>query len=146
MLEIFWEFSSRLSFSVSVLISSAGAKMRCIFGTWIFILSLTAVLAAPATKLQKRGSFVIRQVGSTEYVRVGAVEMRKAFTKYGWTVPQALHDSAASVTEAADQSRNSTVRVAAASKPTEGETQFLVPVSIAGQTLHMNLDTGSSDL
>lgn len=121
--------------------------MQCIFGIWLVILSLTAVSAVPAAKLRKRGSFVIEQVGHSEHVRVGAIEVRKAFTKYGWTVPQALHDSATSFIEAAAaEDGNSAVRVAATSNPTQAETQFLVPVSISGQTLHMNIDTGSSDL
>ncbi|KAI9789403.1 MAG: hypothetical protein M1816_006063 [Peltula sp. TS41687] len=120
--------------------------MRCILGTWLVILSLSAALAAPATKLRKRGSFTIKQVGHSEHFRVGSIEVRKAFTKYGWAVPQALHDSATSSIEAAAaKDANSTVRVAAAPKSAQAETQFLVPVSIAGQELHMNIDTGSSD-
>ena len=121
--------------------------MRSTINICVALLSITAVLAAPpAAKTRKGRSYSIDRIENPNHVRVGAVAMRKAFGKYGWDMPQIAQKDAAALSQGKGSDGSSGIRVAASSTPSAAETQFLVPVTIAGQTLAMNIDTGSSDL
>ncbi|KAL8853517.1 MAG: hypothetical protein Q9221_001676 [Calogaya cf. arnoldii] len=120
----------------------------------------SAVLATP-TKAGK-GSFKIqRRRIPARSLSSGAAELGKAYRKYGWDVPAGLskkvstHNSRAlgDPAEGDDDTRNipageeeddDTGNIPADEE--EGDVSFLSPITIGGQPMMMNFDTGSSDL
>ena len=95
----------------------------------------------------------------------GVVVLAKSYRKYGHKVPQSVGDtlkathgvetnekaaavagSAISSSSKVAQSGRGTGVGQVASYPANEGAEYLVPVTIGGQTLQMNLDTGSSDL
>lgn len=104
---------------------------------------LSAVSAAPTTP-EKDSFKVQRRRISSRSAPNGAAALGKTFRKYGWEVPDATSRKVTTSQElAADPIRGEgTVKAT----PEEGDASFLSPVSIGGQTLMLNFDTGSSDL
>lgn len=120
--------------------------MRCILNGALLSSLACAVVAAPAATPAKPGkgkSFIVKRFENPNYVRVGAAAVRQAYGKFGWDLPHAFQGVGAA---SPNDTVGDDVRVAAAGGFIPGETQFLVPVTVGGQALHMNLDTGSSDL
>ena len=66
-------------------------------------------------------------------------EMERAYRKYGFSVSQSMHQAAI----------NATIRIAQEGEteatPEEGDSMFLSPVTVGGQELMINFDTGSAD-
>ncbi|KAF2124713.1 Asp-domain-containing protein [Dothidotthia symphoricarpi CBS 119687] len=113
---------------------------------------LTAALAFASTalanpvqldKLEKRSTFSVEQVKHSTYLKNGPAQIAKTFRKYGKTVPDhilAAADNAASVSAAA-------VTGTVPANPSDSyDSSYLSPVTIAGKTVHLDFDTGSSDL
>ena len=101
---------------------------------------LDLVSAAPAkTQLQPRSFKVKRhRVGKQHRHPVNA--LIKAYNKY-----QAGSGGAPFMEQVVtDDPVKTTGKVT--NTPTQGDVEFLSPVQIGGQTVHMNFDTGSSDL
>jgi aspergillopepsin I len=93
------------------------------------LLSMTA-----ASPLEKRGAFSVTQKLNTNFVRNGPAAYAKGFTKFNKPLP---HDLA--VATGNDGSVSAT--------PTDQfDSEYLCPVSIDGQTLNLDFDTGSADL
>ncbi len=99
----------------------------------LLLSSVGGVLAAPA--LVSRGkSFSIPAVRNENYVRNGTAAMLKAYAKYGLKSlePDSIlgkrQDSAVTAT------------------PDNQDVEYTCPVSIGGQTLNLDFDTGSADL
>ncbi len=97
-------------------------------------LLLTAVLAAPARPQRKGRSFKVDRVRRSNHVRNGPAALRKAYNKYGWTMPETVTHATGGETGDVPAT------------PKQGDAEFLSPVSIGGQTLMLDFDTGSSDL
>ena len=78
----------------------------------------------------------------------GGVAMRKAYTKFGIEGTGLLPELAVKTTlvpaEKAASSSGETGDVTAT--PVQDDAEFLSPISVGGQTLVMDFDTGSSDL
>lgn len=108
--------------------------MQLLSALLLVALLWTAVLAAPARPQHKGRSFKIDRVRRANHVRNGAAALKKAYRKYGWTVPQ-------TVSHASGGESGSVTAT-----PQQGDAEFLSPVSIGGQTLMLDFDTGSSDL
>ncbi|KAL8692720.1 MAG: hypothetical protein Q9218_002309 [Villophora microphyllina] len=107
----------------------------------LLLLSLTS--AAPTHFEQKSFKIHRRQI-STLTSPDGIAALRKAYGKYGWTVPEALNSTveAPQVLAKGDPGEEGSVNVS----PEEGDGSFLSPIKIGGQTMMMDFDTGSSDL
>ncbi|KZP18683.1 aspartic protease PEP1 [Athelia psychrophila] len=89
--------------------------------------------AAVATPVEKRvGNFSVLQTKNEKFVANGPMAYAKAYTKFGKTMPA---DLAAAV--------SGTVK---ASPEDAYDSEYLCPVSIGGQTLSLDFDTGSADL
>ncbi|KAI4259314.1 MAG: hypothetical protein L6R42_004632 [Xanthoria sp. 1 TBL-2021] len=122
--------------------------MRSIHLYLLSAISLSsAVLAAP-TKTGK-GSFKIqRRRISARSLGGGAAELGKAYRKYGWDVPTALSDKSSTHKSLAlgdpKDPDDDTGNIPADEE--EGDVSFLAPITVGGQPLMMNFDTGSSDL
>ena len=135
--------------------------MRCILGSLLIVaiwvaMGVQAVPAPAPARVPvptKEKSFIIKRVENPRYVRVGSVAVRHVFGKYGWDLPSSLvdddkdNDRGTPVVKSLDKNNSTSgVHIAAGSHSSSAETQFLVPVTVGGQALVMNLDTGSSDL
>ncbi len=100
-------------------------------------LLLTAVLGAPATVQHTKRSFKVNLVRRSNHVPDGPTALRRAYKKFHWEVPQSLTQSRVQTgAETGDASAN----------PERGDTEYLSPVNIGGQSLMLNFDTGSSDM
>jgi len=110
--------------------------------TVLVLVSLLASAAlsspTPQNRVQKR-SFIhrVRRSVNTYGPSAGAAAMAKAYRKYGFQL-----DSIPAVSNAAATAETGQV----AAVPAEDEAEYLEQVSIGGQMLTMEFDTGSSDL
>lgn len=87
-------------------------------------------LAAPAPV--KRGtSFTVNQ-GPEKPYQAGPVILQKAYSKYNKVAPEAVQKAAS----------NGSVTAT----PEQYDAEYLCPVTIGGQTLNLDFDTGSADL
>ncbi|TLD15233.1 hypothetical protein PspLS_10637 [Pyricularia sp. CBS 133598] len=141
--------------------------MRSIINLLYLALLASLVSAAPANNqkrsIQKR-SFKVDRVRNLNFKgHNGPRELMKAYAKYSMPVPQGLLDAIAaqgkpefksqSVGEsrisAADPSTNLTKAAGVGlvtATPEAGDVEYLSPVTIGGQTMNLDFDTGSSDL
>ncbi|KAL9046630.1 MAG: hypothetical protein Q9214_000582 [Letrouitia sp. 1 TL-2023] len=110
---------------------------------FVFLLLSAAVLAAPIERLNKSFKIHSRQVASSR-ARDGAIALDRAYRKYGWPVPHKSNSTARNKVLSATGNENERSKVDAT--PEEGDAEFLSPITIGGQMLMMNFDTGSSDL
>lgn len=141
--------------------------MRSIINLLYLALLATVVSAAPANNqkrsIQKR-SFKVDRVRNLNFKgHNGPRELMKAYAKYSMPVPQGLLDAIAaqgkpefksqsvgeSKISAQDPATNSSKAAGdglVTATPEAGDVEYLSPVTIGGQTLNLDFDTGSSDL
>jgi aspergillopepsin I len=100
----------------------------------VALLSITFLSTTAASPLEKRGAFSVKQKLNTKFVRNGSAAYARAFKKYNKPLP---HDLA--VATGNDGS-------VTASPEDAFDSEYLCPVSIDGQTLALDFDTGSADL
>lgn len=99
---------------------------------------VASVMAAPA-ELVGRSTFEIKQVNTGKVLRpAGPVAMMKTYNKYAKAGAQAP----AVVAAAAAALQSGSV----AANPEQYDSSYLCPVSVGGQTLNLDFDTGSADL
>ena len=85
--------------------------------------------------LEKRGvSFKLDQTVQKPFILSGPSAMAKTYAKYGKAVPAVIAAAAAN--------NDGTVTA----NPEAYDSEYLCPVTIGGQTLNLDFDTGSSDL
>jgi hypothetical protein len=95
--------------------------------------SATLLSMTTASPLEQPRSFSVAQVPNPKFVLNGPAAYAKAFLKYNMPMP---HDLA--VATGNDGSVTAT--------PDASDLEYLSPVSIDGQTLTLDFDTGSADL
>jgi aspergillopepsin I len=100
----------------------------------IVLASATLLSITAALPFEKRESFSVTQKLNTKFVRNGPAAYARAFKKYNKPLP---HDLA--VATGNDGS-------VTASPEDAYDSEYLCPVSIDGQTLALDFDTGSADL
>ena len=112
----------------------------------VVILFECGITAPPPLKHSKR-SFRVhrRQYGSGQ--REASRELRKAYQKFGIPLTTGLLEPAADNAnhESIAKATNSSIKKHSGN-PDAGDVEFLAPITIGGQQLMMNFDTGSSDL
>lgn len=86
-----------------------------------------------AVPVEKHKNFRVEQVSNKDYKKNGQLAYAKALGKYNASMPPAI---------AAVSSGDGTV----GANPAANDEEYLCPVSIGGQTLNLDFDTGSSDL
>ncbi|KAL9631817.1 MAG: hypothetical protein Q9164_005687 [Protoblastenia rupestris] len=96
------------------------------------LIRLTA--ASPIAFVDTRSAFTIPQTVPKPFIQSGPAAMAAVYSKFGKAKPADVKAAAA----------NNTGTVSAT--PQEYESYYLCPVTIGGQTLNLNLDTGSADL
>ncbi|MCJ1471876.1 Type I transmembrane sorting receptor [Lambiella insularis] len=132
---------------------------------------VAAVLAtvASATPMSKKNSFTVQQVGTSSASgrKNGAAARAFAYYRYHKKVSPELEDAASRhatnaptmkktyktsqkpIIKAADKIHSPTNSSGAgivAADPTSGDNEYISPVSVGGQTVNLQFDTGSSDL
>jgi hypothetical protein len=117
------------------------------FRSLLFVaLLITAVVAAPARHLKKR-SFKIPRIQQHNYVADGTFALRKAYRKFGIRSLETFPGTRfAPKLAAANNGVNATEDGGVSASPTQNDAEFLSPVSVGGQTLVLNFDSGSSDM
>ena len=117
----------------------------------VFALLCTVALSSPIPHQQKKRSFKVSRIRQRDFAPDGTVALRKSYTKFGIAgygfVPELDVSSDLipfSELDAASGTGSGGGSVAASSSQNDAE--FLSPVSVGGQTLVMNFDTGSSDM
>ena len=109
--------------------------------TLLPLLALAQAASAAPAKGQGRHAFEIKQVDAGQVRRTpGPIAKLKTYQKYASAGAQAP----AVVIKAAAAAAVQTGSVAAS--PESYDSSYLCPVSIGGQTLNVNFDTGSADL
>lgn len=105
----------------------------------ITVLALAvAAQAAPTNNVRNTKSFSAPAVHKG-IVRNGTASMLKAYAKYN--LKPTLDMPAAFMNELGKRQDSSTTAV-----PTSGDSEYLVEVSVGGQTLNLDFDSGSADL
>jgi hypothetical protein len=134
--------------------------MHSFFSALLFLTLLVTYAAAaprPSSEVQKRGVFKVERVKNVNFVKHnGAVQYSKALRKYSMPFPPELaalqtrkiHSLAAA--NASVAATNTSAAAAGtglvAATPEKGDSEYLAPINIGGQTMNMDFDSGSSDL
>ena len=118
-----------------------GSSTTSIMKTPILLIALVqAVYAAPA-KDRGKHAFEIKQVNAGQVRRTpGPIAMLKTYQKYASAGAQAPAIVIKAAAAAAVQSGS------VVANPESYDSSYLCPVSVGGQTLNVNFDTGSADL
>ncbi|MCJ1287746.1 hypothetical protein MMC26_007098 [Xylographa opegraphella] len=107
------------------------------------LLLFEATSAAP-TKLQPR-SFKVERIQQGVKIRNAQRALTKSYSKWGMSLPAVLTASnAVEATTALNTGSGEAGEVT--NQSTQGDVEFLAPISVGGQTLMVDFDTGSSDL
>jgi aspergillopepsin I len=108
----------------------------------IFALALAAQ-AAP-TERTASGSFSIPAVHNTNHVRNGTAAMLKAYKKFHLqpSAEQQLSDAFWNELSLSRKRQDSSVTAT----PEQTDVEYLVPVTVGGQTLNLDVDTATADL
>ncbi|KAH7134553.1 aspartic peptidase domain-containing protein [Dactylonectria estremocensis] len=104
----------------------------------------STVAAVPTTNKVQGGKFSVSQVKNTKFTKSGPLALAKAYRKYGAELPAGLAATVEKITKG--PTRRTTG--AATTTPSDGDSEWLTPVSIGtpAQVLNLDFDTGSSDL
>ena len=99
------------------------------------LISLTSAVPADYSPVEKRGvAFRVDQTVAKTKILSGPASMAKVYGKFGKEAPADVQSAAAN--------NDGTVTAS----PEQYDSEYLCPVSIGGQTLNLDFDTGSSDL
>ncbi|EXJ84520.1 aspergillopepsin I [Capronia epimyces CBS 606.96] len=114
------------------------------------VLFLTTVFATPIQQKQKqKRSFKIPRIRNANYKPNGRAAYKRALFKFGFNdisflpegeVATRIKAATAAAVNATDKEDGETT-----ASPTQNDAQFLSPVTVGGQKLIMNFDSGSSD-
>ncbi|CAF9914284.1 MAG: hypothetical protein HETSPECPRED_001940 [Heterodermia speciosa] len=106
----------------------------------VFALTIFDASAAPQA-IEKRSFIIERQQTGNVRARNGVAEVARAYRKHGWAVPESMHAAVINATNRATSNQAGSTEAT----PQEGDSEFLSPVKVGGQTLMMDFDTGSAD-
>ena len=105
-------------------------------------LQLAALLVGPSLAMPaafgNTKSFQIKQVPAGQTLVSGPIQLAKTYGKYSHIGAVAPAD----VKAAAASAQSGSV----AANPEQYDSEYLCPVTVGGQTLNLDFDTGSSDL
>ena len=121
-----------------------------------FTLLLPGLVSAAPTpepsypRFNRYSQHKIQRVNAGVRVKDGAKAVRATYAKFGWSKPTEDFATgyvyAPSPGVASDSANTSGQTGTDANHPTSYDTEYLAPVTIGGQTILMDFDTGSSDL
>lgn len=97
--------------------------------------ALISLVSAVPVELERRGaSFRLDQTVQKPFILSGPSAMAKTYAKFNKEIPAVIAAAAAN--------NDGTVTAT----PEEYDAEYLCPVTLGGQTLNLDFDTGSSDL
>jgi hypothetical protein len=117
----------------------------------VFALLCTVALSAPTQHQQKKRSFKVSRIRQRDFIPDGSVALRKAYAKFGLQgfgfVPELdIATNLVPVSVLAASSSNGSEDGLVSATSSQNDAEFLSPVTVGGQTLVMDFDTGSSDM
>jgi hypothetical protein len=99
------------------------------------VAALPSLAASSPIDLKKRGTFSVEQQANANFSgKNGSLALAKAYRKYGVAPPPQMAIAVAGLTGEVTAS------------PTLWDREYLCPVSIGGQMLNLDFDSGSADL
>ena len=105
----------------------------------ITVLALAgAALAAPAANVARNQKHSVPAAHNPSFVRNGTAAMLKAYAKYHLTPTREMPSA---FTDALRKRQDGSV-----SADASNNVEYLIPVTIGGEQLNLDLDTGSADL
>ena len=131
---------------------------------WLSLLLTTLLISvSAAVPLHQPDHVKIHRMYTTGALKNGGREFTKVYRKYGWKLPEGAASSLAEQIGVTMEQKDSTSAANSGStnQPAghhgtasgmveahlaNANSEYLFPVTIGGQTLNMNIDTGSSDL
>lgn len=132
--------------------------MQLLLSLVLFVSLTYNALALPNSPQYQRQtrSFKVERVRAGDYVADGPTALRKALRKFGFTPtnvtganfygPKTNNLSASGAASSDRGSQNIDQEGSVTATSIHGDREFVSPVTIGGQTITMNLDTGSSDM
>ena len=115
----------------------------------LLLLALFFVTVFSSPIQNKKRSFKVKRVPVPNYVPHGPKAYRRALVKYGINDISPLPNSDVahrlSAATSADIDTEEADNGSTTASPTQNDAQFLSPVTVGGQELIMNFDSGSSD-
>jgi hypothetical protein len=106
------------------------------FSTITASLAFLATVTANPVEIEKRKAFSVPQVERGQVLKNGPKQIAKTLRKFGKEVPSAVVDAAAARVSGS----------VGAVPGDEYDSLYLSPVTVGATTLHLDFDTGSSDL
>lgn len=107
----------------------------------LFVSAAASVAAAPAAESRATSSFSVPAIHNENYQRNGTLALLKAYAKYGLTPSEP--DSILNLLLGNLVKRQDGTVPA---KPDSQNVEYICEVTIGGQTLNLDFDTGSADL
>lgn len=95
---------------------------------------LAIALASPVERRDTKKSFTVHQTVPKSFIKSGPAAVLSTYNKFQKQAPQDVITAAAA--------NDGTVTT----DPTQFDSQYLTPVTVGGQTLNLDIDTGSADL
>ena len=108
------------------------------FSTLTILVLAVAAQAAPAANVVGSQQFSVPAVHNPNYVRNGTAALLKAYAKHNLTPTREM---SAAFLSALQKRQDGTVPA----DPSDG-VEYLIPVTVGGEKLNLDLDTGSADL
>lgn len=108
------------------------------------VVALAVAAQAAPTERTGSGSFSLPAVHNPNHVRNGTAAMLKAYKKFNLqpSSSQLLSDSFRNAISKSRKRQDGTVTAS----PDPDNVEYLVPVTVGGQTLNLDFDSGSADL
>jgi aspergillopepsin I len=110
--------------------------------SFLTILALAVVAQGAPTTERATSSFSLPAVHNTASTRNGTAAMLKAYRKFGLTPTQQFSQSFMEQLHRSKKRQDSTVTAT----PDSNDVEYVVPVTIGGENLNLDVDTGSADL
>lgn len=116
---------------------------RALFALLLALL-VSTIVAVPTKQLRKR-TFKIHRVENPAYVADGRMAMKRAYAKFGLGDIESKPDSDVRARVNAAKTSTGTEDGGTSALGTQNDAQFLSPITVGGQQIVVNLDTGSAD-
>jgi aspergillopepsin I len=106
------------------------------------VLALAAIAQAAPAEKRAASTFSIPAIHNTQHTRNGTAAMLKAYKKFGLKPSQQFSDSFINELTSSWKRQDGTVTAS----PDPNNVEYLVPVTIGGEKLNLDFDSGSADL
>ena len=117
--------------------------MHILLTSALYAVTLLSYSASAAPHNSQPQSFKVHRVATGNLrIKSHGVAIKKAYEKYGIPLPEDFAPFTTFTTSNTSGGQTGTVT----NTPTQQDAEFLSPITVGGQTMMMDFDTGSSDL